>query len=332
LSVRAPQRRAGSRARPTKARTKKTAERVADVSAKSDGAQRIAGVAITHPDRVLEDKGGTTKIDVARYYERVADRILLHAGNRPLSVLRCPSGFAGSCFFQKHGGAGMSSDVLSIELDDSKGGTHYLYVKSKAGLLSLVQMNAVEIHPWGCRIDKPERPDRICMDLDPAPDVPFKRVVEAAQILREVLRKLDLDPFLKTTGGKGLHLVQPLIRRYSWDEALHFAHALSTTMTAVEPKLYVDVASKARRSGRIFVDYLRNGRGATAVAPYSVRARAGAPIAMPLRWNEIEALPSGDAFNVANVESRLNKLRTDPWADMDKSARALPSSKAVKSL
>jgi bifunctional non-homologous end joining protein LigD len=318
LSVRTPKRAPAARAKKA--------------PAEAAGSQRVGGIAITHPDRVLEDSAGTTKLDVARYYERVADRILLHAGNRPLSVLRCPSGFSGACFFQKHGGAGVSADVRAIALEDSKGGSEYLYVTNKKGLLGLVQLNAVEIHPWGCRVDKPERPDRICMDLDPAPDVAFARVVEAALILREVLEKLELEPFLKTTGGKGLHVVLPLVRRYEWDEVREFARALARAMTAVEPKLYVDVASKSRRSGRIFVDYLRNGRGATAVAPYSVRARPFAPIATPLRWEELESLRAADTFRVGNIEARLKKLRADPWARMDAAARALPSAKSVKSL
>jgi bifunctional non-homologous end joining protein LigD len=287
-------------------------------------AEEVAGIAITHPDRVLFAEAGITKLELARYYAELAPRILPHVAERPLSVVRCPEGSSGACFFQKHAGPGFPSAVRSVEIRESGGGrARYLTIDSVEGLIALVQMGVIELHPWGSRNDRVDAPDRLFFDLDPAPDVPWRNVAEAALQLRERLAKLDLEAFLKTTGGKGLHVVVPLERRLSWEELKGFSHAVAVDMARSEPKLYIATASKAQRGGRIFIDYLRNARGATAVAAYSARARPNAPVSTPIGWNELDGKVRADTFTVANLRRRLTSKRRDPWADFEGVRQAL---------
>lgn len=283
----------------------------------------VAGIPISHPERVLDAQSGATKLDVARYYERIAPLLLPHVANRPLSVVRCPQGFASACFFQKHSGGMFPDAVKSLPVKDSSGVANYLMVDSVAGLVALVQMNVIELHPWGSRGDALDRPDRMFFDLDPAPDVPWKRVVQAALTMRKVLDGLSMESFVKTTGGKGLHVVVPLQRRYTWDQVKGFSHAIAEQLAIAYPDEYIATASKAARKGRTFVDYLRNGRGATAVAPYSVRARAGASVSTPITWKELESLAKPDSFRMHDVLARANK--SDPWAKFLSSPQKLPA-------
>jgi bifunctional non-homologous end joining protein LigD len=289
----------------------------------------VAGVTISHPDRVLDVQSGTTKLDVARYYERIAPILLPHLAGRPLSVVRCPQGFASACFFQKHSGGMFPASVKSLPVKDSSGVAQYLMVDSVAGLVALVQMNVIELHPWGSRGDSLDRPDRMFFDLDPAPDVTWKRVVGAALRMRTILADLDVQSFVKTTGGKGLHVVVPLARRYDWDQVKSFSHAVAVELERDDPHEYIATASKAARKGRIFVDYLRNSRGATAVAPYSVRARPGASVSTPLSWKELESVSRPDAFTMADVLARTKGKRADPWAKFLSSPQALPRTASV---
>jgi bifunctional non-homologous end joining protein LigD len=195
-------------------------------------------------------------------------------------------------------------------------------------LLSLVQMNAIELHPWGSRKDLLERPDRMFFDLDPAPGVAWQRVVSAALRLRKVLELLGMRSFVKTTGGKGLHVVIPLLRRYGWDQVKEFSRAIAVSLEQDDPQEFTATASKARRKGRIFVDYLRNGRGATAVAPYSVRAREGAPVSTPISWKELEKLTRPEQFDMKGVLTRATGRRADPWRDFLDSPQKLPRAPA----
>ncbi len=277
----------------------------------------VAGVELSHPDRVLYPEQGVTKAELARYCARVADRMLPHVAGRPLSVVRCPSGRTGSCFYQKHLTEGFPAAVEGVEIRERSGGkATYLMVSDTAGLVSLVQLGVLEIHPWSARADRLERPDRMILDLDPGPGVAWSRVVDGARRLRSVLEELDLSSFVKTSGSKGLHVVVPLDRRSRWEEVRAVARAVAERLVDEAPDRFVATAAKDERGGRIFVDVLRNSRGATSVAPYSPRARAGAPVSAPLRWDELGRVDGAGAYTVANMGRRLGGLRSDPWEEL----------------
>jgi bifunctional non-homologous end joining protein LigD len=272
-------------------------------------------VKLTNPDRVLYADTGLTKLGLASFYAQIADWILPHLVDRPLSLLRCPEGQqAGKCFYQKHVRKGTPAALGRVAIVESDGEQDYAYVKDLDGLLSLVQMNVLEIHPWGSRRDNVERPDRLILDLDPDPSVPWQRVIDAAIEVRELLDEHSLVSFLKTTGGKGLHVVVPLApRRHDWGFAKAFCKRLADDLVARAPDRYTANMSKAARRGKIFVDYLRNDRGATAIAPYSTRAKPGATVSVPLAWEELGDGVRSDQFTVANLPARLASLRRDPW-------------------
>ena len=271
-------------------------------------------VRLTNPDRVLFPETGLTKRGLAEYYTTIADWIMPHLVDRPLSLLRCPAGREGTCFFQKHAAAGTPEALRRIEIQEKDEVDTYLIADDLPGLLSLAQMSILEIHPWGSRGDRLEQPDRLIFDLDPGPGVPWKEVVQAAVQLRDSLEQIDLQSFVKTTGGKGLHVVVPLApRRADWDAAKAFARTVAEHFAAEQPSRFVATMSKAQRKGKIFIDYFRNDRGATAVAPYSTRAKPGAPVSCPIRWDELSAKLRSDAFTVANLPARLQALKSDPW-------------------
>ncbi len=279
------------------------------------GDATVAGIAISHPDRVVFPGLGLTKLELCRYYATVKDAILPGLRQRPLTLVRCPRGQRGQCFFQKHVTDGMPDQVRAIAVREKNGKTaDYVAVDDAKGLIALVQFGAIEFHPWSCRADRLDRPDRLILDLDPGPGVAFARVAEAANRLRELLAGLGLRGFPRTSGGKGLHVVLPIERRTPWAEAKAFARDLAAALARTDPNGFVLEASKAARRDRIFVDYLRNDRGATAVANWSVRARPGAPVAMPLRWDEVGPSLSPQDFTVATAPARLAR---NPWADLD---------------
>lgn len=285
-------------------------------------------VRLTSPDRVLYAETGLTKLGLASYYAQIADWILPHLIDRPLSLVRCPQGQqAGKCFYQKHARAGTPQALGRVTIGESAEIAEYVYVKDLEGLLSLVQMNVLEIHPWGSKRDNVHRPDRLIMDLDPDPAVPWPRVIDAAIAVRKRLEQLDLKSFLKTTGGKGLHVVVPLApRRHDWQQAKAFCKRLADEFAARHPDLYIATMSKAARRGKIFIDYLRNDHGSTAIAAYSTRARPGAPVSVPLAWGELSEAIRSDHFHVASVPARLASLRRDPWHDIGSTRQTLPRS------
>lgn len=304
-------------------RSRKTARRAQTTS------PAYLPVRLTHPDRILFPETGLTKRGLAEYYAAIADWILPHLANRPLSMLRCPEGRAGTCFFQKHAAAGTPEALRRIEIQEKSAVETYLIADDLAGLLSLTQMSILEIHPWGSRGDRLEQPDRLIFDLDPGPGVPWKEVVRAAFDLRDSLEQIDLQSFVKTTGGKGLHIVVPLSpRRVDWEEAKMFARSVAEHFAAEQPRRFVATMSKAQRQGKIFIDYLRNDRGATAVAPYSTRAKPGAPVSCPVAWDELSARLHSDAFTVANVPPRLGSLKNDPWEGFFEVKQHLPKARA----
>ena len=274
-------------------------------------------MSISHPDRVVYPDVGFTKLDVARYYEDVADLLLPHVARRPLTLVRCPGGLAGQCFFQKHEIEGLPDSVLRVPVRENGGSGVYLAVESLAGIVALVQAGALEFHVWGSHLETLERPDQMVFDLDPDEDLPFGRVVEAARILRALLDGLGLTSFVKTSGGKGLHVVVPLQPTRGWDEFKEFSLRLTQAMVAADPSSFVATMSRKKRAGKVFIDYLRNGRGATFVVPYGTRRRPGAPVSAPLRWDELSGRLRGDQYTMGNLRRRIGGLKADPWEGYD---------------
>jgi len=290
---------------------------------RTKAAKKPAGITITHPDRVVFPDQGYTKQDVADYYAQVMKWFLPGVIDRPTSVIRCPEGADKACFFQKHLMQGLKH-VGSKRLKEESGAqATYIYPRDADSVIELVQFGALEFHPWGATIEQPERADRVIFDLDPGDDVAWERVVAAAQLARKRLAQLGLKSFVRTTGGKGLHVVVPLRPSCAWPQVKNFAHAFAATLAQSHPLEFLATASKAQRHGRIYIDYLRNSRGATSVASYSLRARDGAPVAMPLRWNELGKLRSGHAFDLRSALQRLKRMRADPWAGIDELRQSL---------
>ena len=277
--------------------------------------------ALTHPERILWPESGITKQGLADFYDDIADRILPHVGGRVLSLLRCPSGTGSTCFFAKHPWSGLSDVVQRVDVGEKE---PMLVLNSPAGLRSLVQAGVVEIHPWGCRADCLEQPDRLIFDLDPGEDVPWSAVIAAAREVRDRLEKSGLKSFVKTSGGKGLHVVVPIQPLAGWAEAKTFAYSVARAMAADRPDRYVATAAKRARGGRIFVDYLRNDRGSTAVAAYSTRALPQASVSTPLDWDELSEGLRSDHFTVGNVRHRLAFLKRDPWLGFFKIRQRIP--------
>jgi bifunctional non-homologous end joining protein LigD len=275
--------------------------------------QQFAGVRLTSPDKVLYPEQGITKLELANYYRTMADWILPHIADRPLVLVRCPEGYQKECFFQKHPGMGTPGTLRLVSIKEKTKTERYVVVDDVAGLISLAQVGVLEIHAWGSRADKLEAPDRLIFDLDPDPQLPWARVVRAARQVREFLQQLGLESFVKTTGGKGLHLVVPIQRRRLWDEVKTFCKQVADAIVRADPDSYTANLAKAARHGKIYIDFLRNGRGATAVVPYSPRARAGAPIATPLTWEELSPNTHADQFTIKNILKRLESLKRDPW-------------------
>nr|WP_210284093.1 DNA ligase D [Aureimonas phyllosphaerae] len=297
------------------------AERPAAPQAGSKAASLVvSGVRISHPDRVVYRAGAVTKGDLARYYERVAGRMLAHAGHRPLSLKRCPSGMARPCFFQKHVGEGFPAEMGTVDLLEHDGEpARYMTLLDPSSLAAAVQMGALEFHIWGSRNEAVEIPDRLVFDLDPDPSVGFAAVRDAAELVRGALEALGLNAFAMVTGGKGIHVVAPLAPTADFEDVARFAKGLAGRIAASDPDHFVATMSKAKRRGRIFIDWLRNERGQTAVAPYSTRARDGAPVATPVSWTELADLHGANGFGPGDVLDRL--AEPDPWAGFEK-ARA----------
>ena len=285
----------------------------------------IAGVRLTSPDKVLYPEQGTTKRDLAEYYLAVADHILPHVARRPITLVRCPTGRQKKCFYQRHAGSGVPPELGEVEISGFEESGAYLFIKDVKGLIAMVQMGVLEMHPWGARVDRPERAERMIFDLDPGEGLGFADVVPAAREVRARLADMGLVSFVKTTGGKGLHVVAPIERRHDWRDVKAFARKTAEALAAAAPDRFLMRISKAERRGRIFIDYLRNDPTSTAVAPYSTRARAGAPVAMPIAWEELSPSLDPASFNINTVPGHLRERRADPWAEIGKVKQRLPT-------
>jgi bifunctional non-homologous end joining protein LigD len=273
----------------------------------------LGGIKISHPDRIISETGHITKGELAEYYAGVAQFILPQIARHPLSLLRCPSGIEGGCFYQRNPGKGLGSDVHPFKFRNNGKSYEYLYIDDEKGLLEIIQMGAIEIHPWGATIDAIDYPDRMIFDLDPAPDVAFDALKVAAQDLRQRLKRKGLESMLKCTGGKGLHVTVPLAGKDKWPVVKSFAAALAQEMVDAAPEAYVATMSKAKRTGKIFIDYLRNDYTATAIADFAVRARPGAPVALPLEWKELKNLKSASQFTMKECLKRLKNKKPDSF-------------------
>ncbi|AGH48607.1 DNA ligase D [Sphingomonas sp. MM-1] len=282
-------------------------------------------VRITNRDRVIFPDAGITKGALADYYEAIAPAMLPWVANRPISLVRCPQGRARKCFFQKHDAGSFGDHVHHIPIREKDGGEEpYLYIEDAAGLLACVQMGTIEFHGWGAPIADIERPDRLVFDLDPDEGLEFGEVTAAAAHIRDELAAIGLATFAMVTGGKGVHVVAPLRPEAEWPEVKDFARRFATALAETQPQRFTSALAKARRKGRIFVDYLRNERGATAVMPYSARAREGAPVAAPLTWEELRALDRPAPWHVGDVDDLVRRAASRDLAGWGRADQALP--------
>ncbi|MGZ5660597.1 MAG: non-homologous end-joining DNA ligase [Usitatibacter sp.] len=283
----------------------------------------IARVRVTSPRRVLFDELGLTKEALARYYESVSEWMLPELHDRPLSLVRCPQGPGEGCFYQKHIDKAWSDEIERVPVPESDGEGIYAVANSAAALVGLVQKGVIELHVWGSTTRDLMKPDRMVFDLDPDPGVPWIEVMAAARTVRGLLDDLGLESFVKTSGGKGLHVMVPLASRNGWDEVKEFSRAVAESLAADSPARFTSKMAKKERTGRIFIDYLRNGPGSTTVAAYSVRARKGAPVSTPLHWDELGGRMKPAAFHAGNMLRRLNALRSDPWQAFRRTSQTL---------
>jgi bifunctional non-homologous end joining protein LigD len=282
-------------------------------------------IAITNPDRVIFPESGQTKGELAAYYEQVSALMLPFAGHRPISLVRCPQGRAKKCFFQKHDSGTFGEHVHQVPILEKEGGTEdYLYVEDAAGLAQCVQMGTIEFHGWGARVEAVERPDRLIIDLDPDEGLGFAEVKQAAEDIRDRLADLGLTTYALLSGGKGLHVIAPLTPGHDWEVHKDFARRFAEALAMAEPDRFVATMSKAKRKGKIFIDWLRNQRGATAVVPYSARARSGAPVAVPIAWSELAGFEAANIFTIADGAKLLERAGAKALAGWGFAEQALP--------
>lgn len=271
----------------------------------------MVGVRISHPDRLIYPDVGISKIQLARYYEAIADWIVPHVAGRPLTLVHCPAGLAAPCIYLKHAKAWGPSALRRVKIQEKAKVGEYLVADSIEAVVSLAQMGIVEIHTWNSTMDHIERPNRIVWDLDPGPAVTWKQVVKAAEVVRAVLKTLGLTSWVKTTGGRGLHVVVPITPTREVPECLEFSRNVSEAIVKTAPRLYTTTFAKVGREHKILIDYLRNNRTNTSIAAFSPRARPGATVSMPLDWSDVNASP--ERWTLPTAAKRLKRLRKDPW-------------------
>jgi len=282
-------------------------------------------VEITHRSRVIFPESGQTKGDLADYYAAAAPLMLPFIARRPVSLVRCPQGRAKKCFFQKHDSGSFGPHVHHVPIREKDGGTEdYLYVEDAAGILACVQMGTIEFHGWGSRSEDVEAPDRMIFDLDPDVGLDFGDVKQAAKDIRDRLSELGLTSFALLSGGKGVHVIVPLTPGHSWDAHKDFAKRFAEALALAEPERFTATMSKEKRKGKIFIDWLRNQRGSTAVVPYSARARTGAPVAVPIAWNELDKMKDAHPFSIADAKKLLTRAGSKPLAGWGFAEQGLP--------
>ena len=272
----------------------------------------VVGVRISHPDRLIYPDQGITKIQLARYYEEIADWIVPHVAGRPLTLVHCPAGLAAPCIYLKHAKAWGPSALRRVKIQEKTKVGEYLVADSIEAVVSLAQMGIVEIHTWNSTMEHIERPNRIVWDLDPGPAVTWKQIVKAAGLVRAILKTLGLTSWVKTTGGRGLHVVVPIKPAREVPECLEFSRRVSDAIVRTDPQLYTTTFAKVGRERKILIDYMRNNRTNTSVCAFSPRARAGATVSMPLDWSDLNVSP--ERWTLPAVTRRLKRLRSDPWA------------------
>jgi bifunctional non-homologous end joining protein LigD len=291
----------------------------------------VRGIRISHPDRVMYAAPRLTKLDIARYYDTIAPAMMPHVEGRPLTLVRCGEGVPGDCIFMKHSKLWAFPALTRVKIPEKKKIGEYLVIESREGLVGLAQMDILEIHTWNTRYRRVERPDRIVLDLDPGPEVGWPAVVAAAQLVRKMLATLALECWVKTTGGRGLHVVIPLAPREDWSVCLDFARAAADALVRHDPAGFTTNFSKRGRERQILIDYMRNNRTNTSIAAFSTRARPGAPVSMPLSWTELTPRLDPASFTVLTAPARVSKQRKDPWSDYFRSKQRLPTA-AIKAL
>lgn len=303
----------------------------AKAKAKAKGDPVFDGITLTSPDKVLYPEVGVTKLDLASYYQTIAPYILPYVVNRPISLVRCPEGIEGERFFQRHAMKGMSDAIKQIPISGGESKKPYLYLDGEAGLFGLVQISTVEIHDWGVSLDHLYEPDRLVFDLDPDEGLDIDVLKAAAVEVRDFLADLGLKSFLKSTGGKGLHVVAPIAPKQGWDEVKGFAKAIADALVKVRADRYTANPLKRTRVGKIFVDYLRNQRGGSAIVNYSTRAKPNASVACPLAWDELKGLKAASPYTLKTLPMRLKAKRSDPWEGFFSTRQSI-TAKAKKAL
>ena len=283
----------------------------------------VAGVRITHPDKLMFPRLGLTKLDIAKYYESVGDRMLPHVKGRPLTLVFCPTGVGEGCTYLRHTKVWGPKAIRRVKIQEKTKVGEYMVVDTLEGLVSLAQMNVLEIHTWNSTFDRVEQPDRIVLDLDPGQRVTWPQVVAAAKQVRKLLTTAGLKAWLKTTGGRGLHIVVPLAPDRDWSECLEFSRAIADVMVEHDPSMYTTDFRKAGRESKILIDYLRNNRTNTSICAFSVRAREGAPVSMPIAWTDLTPSLKAERFTVTSLPAFLKRRRVDPWRDYARSKQRL---------
>jgi bifunctional non-homologous end joining protein LigD len=281
-------------------------------AAPSSSPATVGGVHISHPDRLIYPDQEISKVQLARYYESIADWIVPHVTGRPLTLVHCPAGIASPCMYLKHAKQWGPRALRRVKIQEKTKVGEYLVADNIEGVVSLAQMGIVEVHTWNSTDDDVERPNRIVWDLDPGPEVAWKDVVAAAKVVRDVLQALELESWVKTTGGRGLHVVMPITPARDWSECLEFSRSVSEAIERTDPQRYTTTFAKAGRQQKILIDYLRNNRTNTSVCAFSPRARPGAMVSMPLEWRELAAGP--ERWTLLTVPQRLKRRKSDPWA------------------
>jgi len=300
----------------------------------------VSGIAVTHPERIVDARSKATKLELVRYYESIAPRMLPHLKGRPIALVRAPYGIGGELFFQKHGEKIRIPGIVQLPREYWPGHPAMLEIASAETLVGAAQMNVIEFHTWNSTTKAIDRPDRFVFDMDPGEGISWSELVEGTRLVKRMLDLLGLECFLKTSGGKGLHVVVPLApdARWGYDEVKDFSQAVVQHMARTIPQLFVAKSGARNRVGRIFIDYLRNGTGATTIAAFSARARPGLGVSVPLAWKELAKLERADQWNIRNVHERLEKLAVDPWKDygkvrqkLDEAARRLEGEAGLRS-